>query len=157
MPVVLVSASAAETEAVAARLAERLEVGDVVTVSGELGAGKTTFVRGACRALGVEGPVTSPTFTIGHRYRGRVDVSHLDLYRFRGVSLAEWGDLEPYFEDAVVFVEWPEAGAGVLPEARAAIVLEHVDAGRRRVRLDAADTALLEGIDRAHPGLRHGD
>ncbi|HEY8631469.1 MAG TPA: tRNA (adenosine(37)-N6)-threonylcarbamoyltransferase complex ATPase subunit type 1 TsaE, partial [Gaiellaceae bacterium] len=67
--------------------------GDVVTVSGELGSGKTTFVRGACRALGVEGAVTSPTYTIGHRYKGRVDVSHLDLFRFSGVSAAEWGDL----------------------------------------------------------------
>ncbi|TML07736.1 MAG: tRNA (adenosine(37)-N6)-threonylcarbamoyltransferase complex ATPase subunit type 1 TsaE, partial [Actinobacteria bacterium] len=91
------SDSPAETEELAAQLAARLEPGDVVTVSGELGSGKTTFVRGACRALGVVGPVTSPTFTIGHRYRGRVDVSHLDLFRFRDVSPAEWGDLEPYF------------------------------------------------------------
>src|SRR5437870_10055896 len=86
----LETTSPVETEAVAARLAADLELGDVVTVSGELGSGKTTFVRGACRALGVEGPVTSPTFTIGHRYRGRVDVSHLDLFRFCGVSAAEW-------------------------------------------------------------------
>ena len=95
-------------------------------VSGELGPGKTTFVRGACRALGVDGRVTSPTFTIGHRYRGRVDVSHLDLFRFRGLSAAEWGDLEPYFDDAVVFVEWPEAGAAALPAPRAHVALEHV-------------------------------
>ena len=80
--------SAGATEAIAARLAERLEVGDVVTVAGELGAGKTTFVRGACHALGVKEPVTSPTFTVAHRYRGRVDVSHLDLYRFAGISPA---------------------------------------------------------------------
>src|SRR5437667_4353751 len=113
------------TEAAGARLATRLEPGDVVLVGGELGSGKTTFVRGACRALGVTGPVTSPTFTIGHRYRGRVDVSHLDLFRFRDVWPAEWGDLEPYFEDAVIFVEWPEAGAGVLPPVRAAVRLEH--------------------------------
>ena len=74
--------SAAETEALGARLAERLEPGDVVVVSGEVGAGKTTLIRGACRALGIEGPVTSPTFTIGHRYEGgRLPVSHLDLYR----------------------------------------------------------------------------
>ena len=115
MRIELASASAGETERIAAALAERLRPGDVVTVSGELGAGKTTFVRGACRALGVTSPVTSPTFTIGHRYVGRVDVSHLDLYRFSGVSAAEWGDLEPYFDDAVVFVEWPEAGAPALP------------------------------------------
>ena len=111
----LASSSPEETEAIAARLAAGLGPGDVVTVSGELGAGKTTFVRGACRALGVTGPVTSPTFTIGHRYEGRVAVSHLDLYRFASVSPAEWGDLEPYFEDAICFVEWPEAGAAALP------------------------------------------
>jgi tRNA threonylcarbamoyladenosine biosynthesis protein TsaE len=119
----------------------------VVTVSGELGSGKTTFVRGACRALGVTGPVTSPTFTIGHRYHGRVDVSHLDLFRFRDVSPAEWGDLEPYFDDAIVFVEWPEAGAGVLPPARAAVRLEHGDDGTRLVTIERD----------ADPGFRHGD
>ena len=107
-----------ETEAIAARVAERLKPGDVVTVSGELGSGKTTFVRGAARGLGVTGPVTSPTFTIGNRYRGSVDVSHLDLYRFEGVSAAEWGDLEPYFDGAVCFVEWPEVAVGALPPVR---------------------------------------
>ena len=113
----LESSSPEETEAAAARLAADLRPGDVVTVSGELGAGKTTFVRGACRALGVTQNVTSPTFTIGHRYEGRVPVSHLDLYRFTNVSHAEWGDLEPYFDDAVAFVEWPEAGARRSPGA----------------------------------------
>ena len=77
--------SAAETEALGAQLAAQLEPGDVVVVSGEVGAGKTTLIRGACRALGIEGPVTSPTFTIGHRYAGgRLPVSHLDLYRLDG-------------------------------------------------------------------------
>ena len=142
----VVSASPEETEALAARLAVRLAPGDVVAISGELGSGKTTFVRGACRALGVVDPVTSPTFTIGHRYRGRLDVSHLDLYRFSGVSAAEWGDLEPYFDDAIVFVEWPEAGVGTLPPARISIRLEHIDETRRRIRLDRADPGLLEGL-----------
>jgi tRNA threonylcarbamoyladenosine biosynthesis protein TsaE len=142
----LASVSAGETEEIAAALGPRLDPGDVVTVSGELGSGKTTFVRGACRALGVTSPVTSPTFTIGHRYRGRVDVSHLDLYRFAGVSPAEWGDLEPYFEGAVVFVEWPEAGAGVLPPARLEVTLEHAGGDRRRIAVASSDTALLEGI-----------
>ena len=146
MKFVSATASAEETEALAARLAERLRVGDVVTISGELGTGKTTFVRGAARALGVTGPVTSPTFTIGHRYSGEVDVSHLDLYRFSGLSPAEWGDLEPYFENAIVFVEWPEAGAGALPPARVAVKLEHAGGDDRRVELVAAETALLEGL-----------
>ena len=131
----LASASAGDTERIAAGIATRLVPGDVVTVSGELGAGKTTFVRGASRALGVTTPVTSPTFTIGHRYSGSIEVSHLDLYRFSGVTAAEWADLEPYFEEAVVFVEWPEAGVGVLPRARTAVTLEHAGADARRVVL----------------------
>jgi tRNA threonylcarbamoyladenosine biosynthesis protein TsaE len=145
-----VTHSAEETEEVAARLAARVVEGDVVNVSGELGSGKTTFVRGACRALGVEAPVTSPTFTIGHRYEGRVDVSHLDLFRFDGLSpaqwLTQWGDLEPYFENAVVFVEWPEAGAAVLPEARVGVRLAHAGGDRRAATLTAAEGALLEGF-----------
>ena len=142
----LESGSPAETEALAGRLARRLATGDVVLVSGDLGTGKTTFVRGACRALGVTGRVTSPTFTIGHRYPGAPDVSHLDLYRFRGLSAAEWGDLEPYFDDAVVFVEWPEAGAGTLPPERAHVRLAHVAPERRRVRIDASDDTLLQAL-----------
>jgi tRNA threonylcarbamoyladenosine biosynthesis protein TsaE len=130
------SSSPEETEAAGAELAASLEPGEVVTISGELGTGKTTFVRGACRALGVAGPVTSPTFTIGHRYKGDVDVSHLDLYRFAGVSAAEWGDLEPYFDGAVCFVEWPEAGKDVLPHARYSVSLEHAGEARRRIRVE---------------------
>jgi tRNA threonylcarbamoyladenosine biosynthesis protein TsaE len=130
------TSSPEETEALAARLATRLELGDVVTVSGELGTGKTTFVRGACAALGVREHVTSPTYTIGHRYHGdRGEVSHLDLYRFQGVSAAEWGDLEPYFDDAIAFVEWPEAGQGVLPAPRYAVHLAHAGDGRREVKI----------------------
>ena len=125
------SHSPEETEAIAAELARRLATGDVVTVAGELGSGKTTFVRGACGALGVRERVTSPTYTIGHRYHGDgVEISHLDLYRFEGVSPAEWGDLEPYFEGAIAFVEWPEAGEGVLPAPRYAVRLRHAGAGR---------------------------
>ena len=109
--------SAEETEALGARLAARLRAGDVVAVAGELGAGKTTFVRGACRALGVTAPVTSPTFTIGHRYEAPVPVAHLDLYRLGGISAGEWGDLEPYFDGTIAFVEWPEHAGGWLPPA----------------------------------------
>jgi tRNA threonylcarbamoyladenosine biosynthesis protein TsaE len=132
----LESSSPEETERIGAAVARELEPGDVVAVSGELGTGKTTFVRGAARALGITGPVTSPTYTIGHRYEGDPDVSHLDLYRFTAVSAPEWADLEPYFEDAVVFVEWPEAARGGLPPVRAAVRLEHVDETRRRIAVE---------------------
>jgi tRNA threonylcarbamoyladenosine biosynthesis protein TsaE len=103
-------------------------------------------VRGACRALGIEGPVTSPTFTIGHRYPGNPDVSHLDLYRFQGFSPAEWGDVEPYFEDAICFVEWPEAAAGALPPVRVSIRLSHVDRERRTIELSSDEPRLLAGV-----------
>jgi tRNA threonylcarbamoyladenosine biosynthesis protein TsaE len=119
----LESSSPEETERIAANLARELVVGDLVTVAGELGAGKTTFIRGACRALGVTAPVTSPTYTIGNRYRGEVDVSHLDLYRFGPLTEADWGDLEAYFEDAIAFVEWPDAGAAYLPPPRVRVGL----------------------------------
>jgi tRNA threonylcarbamoyladenosine biosynthesis protein TsaE len=135
------STSPEETERIAARIAQRLRPGDVVTVAGELGAGKTTFVRGAARALGVTAPVTSPTFTVGNRYRGKVDVSHLDLYRFDGVSPAEWGDLEPYFDGAVCFVEWPEAAAGVLPPVRLEVRLRHIGHGRA-ISIEDADSGV---------------
>jgi tRNA threonylcarbamoyladenosine biosynthesis protein TsaE len=126
-----------ETEALAAELAQRLVEGDLVTITGELGAGKTTFVRGACEALGVRERVTSPTYTIGHRYHGaETEVSHLDLYRFQGVSAAEWGDLEPYFEGAIAFVEWPEAGDGVLPPATFTVRLRHAPGATRMVSIE---------------------
>jgi tRNA threonylcarbamoyladenosine biosynthesis protein TsaE len=143
----VISAAPAETEALAAALARELRVGDVVTVSGELGSGKTTFVRGACRALGVEVPVTSPTFTIGHRYPAEpVDVAHLDLYRFQGFSAAEWGDLEPYFQETICFVEWPEAAAGALPPVRVEVRLSHIDRARRLITLRSPEPSLLDRL-----------
>jgi tRNA threonylcarbamoyladenosine biosynthesis protein TsaE len=141
------SASPEETERVGAAVAAELRPGDVVTVSGELGTGKTTFVRGACRGLGVDGPVTSPTYTIGHRYEGRVPISHLDLFRYASVSAPEWGDLEPYFDGAVVFVEWPEAAGDDLPPVRVRTRLSYTGSGRL-IALQAAENFLLERIFR---------
>jgi tRNA threonylcarbamoyladenosine biosynthesis protein TsaE len=131
-----VTASPEETESLAAEVAARLRPGDVVWVAGDLGAGKTTFVRGAARALGVAGPVSSPTFTIGHRYEAPIPVAHLDLYRLAGIHAEEWGDLEPYFDGSIAFVEWPEHGGDWLPAARAVVTLSHVDETHRRVRID---------------------
>jgi tRNA threonylcarbamoyladenosine biosynthesis protein TsaE len=142
----LESSSPEETERIAAALAAELRPGDVVTVAGELGTGKTTFVRGACRALGVSAPITSPTYTVGNRYRGAIDVSHLDLYRFESLSDAEWGDLERYFEEAVVFVEWPEAGAGFLPPSRAEIRLQHAQQTLRLITLSSAEKSLEKRV-----------
>jgi tRNA threonylcarbamoyladenosine biosynthesis protein TsaE len=149
--------SEAETEAFGALLAGLLSPGDVVLLHGDLGAGKTTLVRGACRSLGIEEPVTSPTFTIGHLYHGASVVAHLDLYRFNGLSNAEWGDLEPYFDGTIAFVEWPEAGQHALPPATISLLLEHVGPDERRISSNRATGTLLEDIARADPGVRYRD
>ena len=128
-----------ETEAVAGELAATLRPGDVVLVSGDLGAGKTTFVRGACRALGVGVPVTSPTFTIGRRYDdGRVPVSHLDLHRLGDLGDEDPALLDDYVTpDRVSFVEWPEVAEPELGARRvvARVRLEHAGGDRRRIEL----------------------
>jgi tRNA threonylcarbamoyladenosine biosynthesis protein TsaE len=131
--------AAAETEALGAELARTLRPGDVVLVHGQLGAGKTTFVRGACRALGVTVPITSPTFTIGQRYPGTVPVSHVDLFRVGGLDTEEPGTLGDYLgSDTITFIEWPEAAEGeldgVVREA-ARVRIEHAGGDRRVVEL----------------------
>ena len=133
--------SAMETEAVGARLADRLGPGDVVIVSGEVGAGKTTLIRGAARALGVVEPVTSPTFTIGQRYSGgRLPISHLDLYRLEDMEGEDPALLDDYLRpDGIAFVEWPAAGTGRLGRPALEILLEHVGEDRRTIEVRESD------------------
>jgi tRNA threonylcarbamoyladenosine biosynthesis protein TsaE len=129
-----------ETEAVGAELAGRLRAGDVVLVEGELGAGKTTFVRGACRALGVVGPVTSPTFTVGRRYGGQAPVSHLDLYRLEDLGAEEPGLLEDYLTaDAIAFVEWPPERSAEIERVAFRVQLRHAGGDEREVVVVAAE------------------
>ncbi len=128
-----------QTEALAAELAAGLAAGDVVLVEGDLGAGKTTFVRGACRALGVGGVVTSPTFTIGQRYPAAVPVSHLDLYRVADLGSEDPDLLADYIgPDRIAFVEWPERAvmtiAG-LSRLAAKVTIEHAGGDRRVVTI----------------------
>jgi tRNA threonylcarbamoyladenosine biosynthesis protein TsaE len=133
--------SAAETEALGAQLAERLGPGDVVVFSGEVGAGKTTMIRGACRALGIESPVTSPTFTIGHRYEGgRLPVSHLDLYRLGSLEDEDPALLDDYLDPgAISFVEWPAVAEPQLSGRRVvAVRLSHTGGDSRAIELPAA-------------------
>jgi tRNA threonylcarbamoyladenosine biosynthesis protein TsaE len=128
------TSSPAETEAVGARLAADLDRGDVVLVSGELGSGKTTLIRGACRELGVTDPITSPTFTIGHRYQGQVPVSHLDLYRLEGLEDEDPGLLDDYLtEDAVAFVEWPQAAEPRVDRVAMRVELAHEGGDERLI------------------------
>jgi len=125
-----------ETEAAGAELAARLTPGDVVLVSGELGSGKTTFVRGACRALGVEGPVTSPTFTIGQLLGDSPQVAHLDLYRLGSLAGEDPALLEDYLTpERVGFVEWPGVAEPQLERVAARVTLEHAGGDRRRITI----------------------
>jgi len=123
--------------AAAADLAATLRPGDVVHLRGELGAGKTTFVRHAAAALGVREAVTSPTFAIAHRYAGAgLAVSHLDLYRASGMTVEELADLDPYLDEAaVLFVEWPDAGEGALPPPTVVVELAHAGEAVRALRV----------------------
>lgn len=127
-----------ETESLGAELAAKLEDGDLVLVCGELGAGKTTLVRGAARALGVTDPVTSPTFSIGHRYRaGALTVSHLDLYRLGGLELEDPDLLADYLGPGrITFVEWPELREAELQGARILVTLSHGGGDRRVLEVD---------------------
>ena len=128
------------TEAAGAELATRLKPGDVVLVSGELGAGKTTFVRGALRRLGVTGPITSPTFVVGHLHTGETGpLAHLDLYRLAGMGTEDPGLLDPFFgDDAIAFVEWPEHALDAFPAARVAyrVRLAHAGGDQRRIEIE---------------------
>jgi tRNA threonylcarbamoyladenosine biosynthesis protein TsaE len=128
------TATPAETEAVGARVAASLAPGDVVLVSGELGSGKTTLVRGACRALGVAEPVTSASFTIGRLYEGRVEVAHVDLYRLRSLAGEDPALLDDYLTpERIGFVEWPEIAEPVLERVTARVRIEHLGGDRRRI------------------------
>jgi tRNA threonylcarbamoyladenosine biosynthesis protein TsaE len=131
------------TERAGAELAATLRPGDVVLISGDLGAGKTTFVRGALRALGVTGPVTSPTFVVGHAYEGRDGpLAHLDLYRLAGMADEDPGLLDPFFvPGTIAFVEWPEQAEGAWPDGSVAarVRLEHAGGDRRTIDVERAE------------------
>jgi tRNA threonylcarbamoyladenosine biosynthesis protein TsaE len=140
-----ISQGPGDTEAIGARLAAELVPGDLVLVEGELGAGKTTLVRGACRALGITDPIASPTFTIGRTYRsGPVSVSHLDLYRLGSLADEEPGLLDDYLTpDAIGFVEWPQvAGSIELPDGvRVArrVEIRHAGGDSREIEIATAE------------------
>ncbi len=131
------SVSAAQTEALGGELARRLAGGDVVHLRGEIGAGKTTFVRGMARALGVRATVSSPTFVIAQRYRGeRLDLAHIDLYRLAEPE-AEEPDLLADYRDrrTAVVIEWPEESALLFGEqARFTVTIEDLGSQRRLLR-----------------------
>ena len=150
----LITQSAAETEAFGAALAGLLRPGDVVLLRGELGAGKTTLVRGACRALGIEEPVTSPTFTIGHLYRGRRPW-RTSISTASSGSAPRNGATSSRTSTARSRSSSGPRRASALPPARVSLELEHVAPDERRISVDSPDRTLLEDLARADPRVRH--
>jgi len=127
-----------QTESLGAELASLLADGDLVLLRGELGTGKTTLVRGAARALGVQDPVTSPTFSIGHRYRADgLTVSHLDLYRLAGLDAEDPELLADYLGPGrIAFVEWPPDEEAELSGARLLVTLAHAGGEERSIEIE---------------------
>jgi tRNA threonylcarbamoyladenosine biosynthesis protein TsaE len=139
----LITSSEAETAQAGASVATRLVPGDSVVVSGELGAGKTTLVRGACRELGVAEAVTSPTYTIGQVYAGRLgdgaalEVAHLDLYRLPTLAGEDPALLDDYLTpERIAFVEWPGAALDWIPRIAARVSIEHLGGDRRVIEVE---------------------
>ena len=128
-------------EELASRVAQVLEPGDVVVLSGEVGTGKSTFVRAAARSLGVTERVTSPTYQIARAYEGlkdgrRVSVNHMDLYRLEGIEDRDVLELEDYLEpDAVTFIEWADPALGVI-ENPTVVRIYHETPTTRLIRLE---------------------
>lgn len=127
-----------ETAAVAAEFASRLLTGDVVVLQGELGSGKTAFVRGAAKALGFSGRVTSPTFAIGNIYSaGELEIAHLDLYRLAEIDVGDETVLDDFLTpERISFVEWPHDELAGDPRLRAVVTLEHAGEDSRRIEID---------------------
>ena len=130
-----------ETEAIGAELARALSAGEVVLV--DLGAGKTTFVRGAARSLGVTVPVTSPTFTIGQRYPAPVPVAHVDLFRIADLGAEDPELLADYLApDTITFVEWPSHGeseVAALGRVTTRVRIDHAGGDRRAITVQRID------------------
>jgi tRNA threonylcarbamoyladenosine biosynthesis protein TsaE len=134
--------SAGETEAVGEALAALLVPGDVVLLEGDLGAGKTTFVRGLARGLGVVLGVKSPTFAIHLSYPGRLAVHHLDLYRIGPGDLAELGLEDVLGRDGVAVIEWGERLGEAAPSTALRIRLEEEGPSQRRLRIEGPQAAI---------------
>jgi len=147
---ILETASAAQTQALGARLAKQLQPGDVLALAGDLGAGKTAFTQGLARGLGISRPVTSPTFTLINQYRtpdGHI-LQHVDCYRLVNAPLEMWhaGLVDLFDDDNIVVIEWADRIPGLLPEEYLEIDFTYLGEGRRRLCFTAHGTRYVEMI-----------
>jgi len=136
----VISLSPEETQAVGARLGARLRAGDVVACIGELGAGKTCFLQGLARGLGVETDVTSPTFVLVNRYRGRLPVYHVDAYRTASLTeLVDLGLQEMLHGDGVTVIEWADKLLPLLPPSTITVTITGLGDQPREIVIDGPD------------------
>ncbi len=150
------SRSAEETRALAGRLGELLCVGDFIALIGPLGAGKTCFAQGLGEALGVRGPVTSPTFVLMRLHRGQRPLCHADAYRVQDAAELLDAGIEDWLEDTVVALEWADTVPEALPPERIEVILEHTEWGRRvRLRGMGARAAAIIQRMRDHDDSGH--
>lgn len=132
--------SVEETINIAADLGRNAVRGDIFTISGELGAGKTVFARGIAAGMGIDDDITSPTFSLMEVHEGRVPLYHFDLYRLESPSELDELGFEEYWEgDGVSVIEWPERAAGRLPSGMTAIVIEYTGTASRRITIEYPD------------------
>lgn len=148
------STSSEQTRAIAATLASALREGDVVVLSGDMGAGKTTFVQGAAEALGVKARVTSPTFVLMREYEGSPRVVHVDVYRLSSLQeLIDLGYEELFAPDAVTFIEWGDAVSGAMPDDRLEVDIRPIGGDERRITIGARGPATRARLDAMPFGL----
>lgn len=132
-----ISLSAEETRRIAAQIASELKPGDCLSLIGELGVGKTTFVQGLAQGLGVTERVRSPTFVLMHEYHGKIPLYHCDAYRIKNLEeLREIGFEEIVRAEGITAIEWGEKAAQLLPQECWRIFIELLPDQRRRIRVE---------------------
>jgi len=130
----IISTSPERTQELAYRIGQHLEGGEVIALLGDLGAGKTVFAKGLARGLGVEGTVTSPTFTLIKEYQGRLPLYHIDAYRLSSAEEAELCGLGEYFnQEGIVVVEWPQKIWELIPQTALVVTITQLPGGRKLV------------------------
>ena len=148
MPLEILSRSEEQTAGVASGFAKLLRAGDIVFLIGQLGAGKTFFIRHAAEALGVGEPVTSPSYTMAQTYSSIIRIHHLDLYRLSSFDAEDSMDFEEFFEDgAITFIEWPESAAPFIEKPDAVIRIDHVDLNSRRISIESRNDRIAGGLE----------
>ncbi|MEW5944958.1 MAG: tRNA (adenosine(37)-N6)-threonylcarbamoyltransferase complex ATPase subunit type 1 TsaE [bacterium] len=153
----MLTASPAGTIAAGRRLGSRLRAGTYVALCGELGTGKTTFVRGVAEGAGAECPVLSPTFQIVREYAGAVTVFHLDFYRLESQAEVEALDIESCLERGAVVAEWADRFPRMLPEPFIEIRFYWENKNRRRIRIERWSASVADAVSAALPGGGRGE